>query len=319
MSNYQIKNLQPSDIPALMQVQQEYARQFPGVQVMPGGIYLSPAFHQGEDVFCAYHPNGQMLGFAVVYAQLSQNPEFSTHTVWTEVKIMPAMSRMIGLRETLLEQVLRRVRELTIDQNDAQIELNFQYFPYEVESIAFVTSKGFHHNGSIYVMQRDLNNDLPSIQTPPGFSLKSWRLETQQEREQYVQARNLCFPNAPISLEEWVYFMSSPSWSTATNFAVFDSDQLAGCLTTYWDEEQNRNVSDKIGYTEYIFVCPQWRRKRLASAMISKALNFLQQNGMRYAQLQVRTDNRDALNLYENLGFVIVQESGIYTRKISGA
>ena len=52
--------------------------------------------------------------------------------------------------------------------------------------------------------------------------------------------------------------------------------------------------------------------------MISKALDFLKQNGMRFAQLQVRTDNRDALNLYEKLGFVIVQESGIYTRTISG-
>lgn len=167
-------------------------------------------------------------------------------------------------------------------------------------------------------MQRDLNNNLPSIHAPPGFLLKSWQLESRQEREQYVQARNLCFPNAPISLEEWVYFMSSPSWSTATNFAVFDMDQLAGCLTAFWDAEQNRNLSEKIGYTEYIFVCPQWRRKGLASAMISKALDFLKQNGMRYAQLQVRTDNRDALNLYEKLGFVIVQESGIYTRTISG-
>jgi ribosomal protein S18 acetylase RimI-like enzyme len=95
-------------------------------------------------------------------------------------------------------------------------------------------------------------------------------------------------------------------------------DQLAGCLTAFWDAEQNRNLSEKIGYTEYIFVCPQWRRKGLASAMISKVLDFLKQNGMRFAQLQVRTDNRDALNLYEKLGFVIVQESGIYTRTISG-
>lgn len=39
---------------------------------------------------------------------------------------------------------------------------------------------------------------------------------------------------------------------------------------------------------------------------------------MRYAQLQVCTDNHDALNWYEKLGFVIIQESGIYTRTIAG-
>jgi len=124
-------------------------------------------------------------------------------------------------------------------------------------------------------MQRDLNNNLPSIHAPPGFLLKSWQLESRQEREQYVQARNLCFPNAPISLEEWVYFMSSPSWSTATNFAVFDMDQLAGCLTAFWDAEQNRNLSEKIGYTEYIFVCPQWRQQRIGQRYDLESIGLL--------------------------------------------
>jgi hypothetical protein len=72
MSNFVIKNLETDDLPALMQVQQEYARHHPGVQVLPAGLYLSPAFHNGNDVFCVYHPNGQMLGFSVVYAQLAE-------------------------------------------------------------------------------------------------------------------------------------------------------------------------------------------------------------------------------------------------------
>ncbi len=316
MSNYQIKNLNQKDIPAIMQVQQEYARHYPGVQVMPGDIYLSPAFHQGKDVFCAYHPNGQMLGFGVVYAQLSQKNDQPFQTVWSEVRIVPEMNRMIGLREILLEHILRRIRELTDDNHNKPIELNFQYFPYEVESIAFITSKGFTYTGSIFSMQRDLNKPLPSIQPPPGFVVKPWKLESQEEREIYVKARNLCFPNAPISLEEWVYFMSSPSWSTATNFAVFDTEKLAGCLTAYWDEEQNRSLSEKVGYTEYIFVCPQWRRQGLASALIAEALGFLRDNGLRFAQLQVKTDHRNALELYEKLGFTVNQESGLYTRQI---
>jgi hypothetical protein len=74
MSNFHIKNLEENDLPGIMQVQHEYARQHPGVQILPGGLYLSPAFHQGKDVFFAYHPNGQMLGFAVAYAQAADSP-----------------------------------------------------------------------------------------------------------------------------------------------------------------------------------------------------------------------------------------------------
>lgn len=58
MSNFRIKNFEEVDIPALMQVQREYAHYYPGVQVLPAGLYLSTAFHHGNDVFCAYHPNG---------------------------------------------------------------------------------------------------------------------------------------------------------------------------------------------------------------------------------------------------------------------
>lgn len=314
MVNYQIRNFSVDDISALMQVQEEYAHKHPGVQILPGGIYLSPAFHQGQDVFCAFHPNGQMLGYSVLYVNSPHNDPPSPHVVWAEVKVLPSMNHLVGLRENLMEQILRRLREILLDQSLRKVEINFQYFPYETDSIAFVTSKGYRNQGSVYSMQRDLEHPLPSIHLPPGFLLKPWRLETDFEREQYIHARNLCFPNVPISLEEWIYFMGSPSWSTATNFAVFAADELAGCLTAYWDEENNRNQGTKIGYTEYIFVCPQWRGKGLASAMIASALEYLKTNGMHSAQLQANTNNREALALYERLGYVVVQESGLYSR-----
>jgi ribosomal protein S18 acetylase RimI-like enzyme len=316
MSSFHIKNLQKDEIPALMQVQQEYARHYPGVQVLPGELYLSPAFHQGQDIFCAYHPNGQMLGYSVVYAQLAGEGTKTRHTVWAEVKVVPSMNHVKTLRDSLLDHVLKRTRILTSIHPDLPIELIFQYFPYEEESISFIKSSGFQYSKSVYSMQSDLNKHLPSVPIPSGFQLKPWRLETQSEREQYVQARNQCFPDSPISLEEWIYFMGSPSWSTGTNFAVFENNELVGCLTAYWDTEQNLNLEHKIGYTEYIFVRPQWGGRGIASAMISAALKFLKENGIHYAQLQVKTENRNALRLYEKLGYVISQESGLYSRQI---
>ncbi len=314
MSNFRIKNFQADDIPALMQVQQEYAKHYPGVMVLPAELYLSPAFHQGQDVFCAYHPNGQMLGFSVVYAQLSDDPQRRFHTIWAEVKVIPSMNPVLVLRDALLDHIYKRIKELTSSHTHIPCKVNFQYFPYEVESIAFVKNRGFKYSTSVYSMQRDLADFLPPIILPSEFQLKPWRLETQAEKEQYVQARNLCFPDSPISLEEWIYFMGSSSWLSGTNFAVFQKEQLVGCLTAFWDEEQNRSQKQKIGYTEYIFVCPPWRRRGIATAMITSALQYLKDHEIKFAQLQVKTDNRDALHLYEKLGFVISQESGLYTR-----
>ncbi|HSM25556.1 MAG TPA: GNAT family N-acetyltransferase, partial [Anaerolineaceae bacterium] len=72
----------------------------------------------------------------------------------------------------------------------------------------------------------------------------------------------------------------------------------------------------KIGYTEYIFVCPPWRRRGIATALITTALQYLKDHGIDFAQLQVKTENRDALRLYEKIGYVISQESGLFTRLI---
>ncbi|HSM25719.1 MAG TPA: GNAT family N-acetyltransferase, partial [Anaerolineaceae bacterium] len=288
MSNFRIKNFQADDIPALMQVQQEYAKHYPGVMVLPGELYLSPAFHQGQDVFCAYHPNGQMLGFSVVYAQLSEDLQNQFHTIWAEVKVIPSMNPVQILRDTLLDQVYKRVKDLTSSHDSIPSKVIFQYFPYEAESIAFVKNKGFNYSTSVYSMQRDLGEFLPPILLKPEFLLKPWRLESQTEIEQYVQARNLCFPDVPISLEEWIYFMGSNAWATGTNFAVFQNEELVGCLTAYWDEEQNRDQKQKIGYTEYIFVCPPWRRRGIATALITTALQYLKDHGIDFAQLQVK-------------------------------
>jgi len=43
-------------------------------------------------------------------------------------------------------------------------------------------------------------------------------------------------------------------------------------------------------------------------------LHYLKQHRIDYAELQVKTNNREALQLYEKLGFAINQESGIYSR-----
>ena len=99
-------------------------------------------------------------------------------------------------------------------------------------------------------MERSLKKPIPKIAPPAGIRIQPWKMESTPEQATYVQARNESFPDAPIRLDEWIYFMQSTQWALGTNIAAFDGEQLAGCMTVFWNE-----VVDPHGGYERIYFC----------------------------------------------------------------
>lgn len=309
MSLFKIRNFQQEDIPALMRLQESYAYQHQGVKVIASEVYASPAFHGGKDVFCLFHPNGQLLAYAAILPQFSSSANGQSHVIWAEIKADPILADSATIKDQLFTCLRRRIQELSEQQPALPLELRFQYLPHEESAIHYVSNKGAYTTMSIYQMSRPLNLSIPLIESPQGIEIRSWKMESTAEQAMYVQARNECFPEAPIRLDAWIYFMQSTEWALGTQIAAFDGRQLAGSLTVYWNEV----VDPEIGYSEDIFVRPDWRRRKIAPAMIAAGLRYLQEHGLRAARLEVRATNRNALSLYESLGYRLEEESNVYT------
>jgi ribosomal protein S18 acetylase RimI-like enzyme len=194
--------------------------------------------------------------------------------------------------------------------------LTFQYFPSETASIEYVTSKGCRHTESVFAMRRDLSMEIPPPTPLDGIDICSWRMESEVEQQMYVQARNECFPEAPVALEDWQYFMRSPYWAVGTKLAAFEANKLVGNVALFWDEAENQKAARKIGFTEYIFVRPAWRGKNIARSLINAGLVYLKQHGLSEAHLEVRAENRSALRLYVNLGYEVLRESRFYVLEL---
>ena len=165
-------------------------------------------------------------------------------------------------------------------------------------------------------MRRDLAQPIPTIHPPDGIRLQRWRMESQSEQEQYVAARNECFPEAPAKLEDWQYFLRSPMWAVGTSIAAFASDELAGNVTVYWNPDSNRQSGVQAGHTENIFVRSAWRGQGIAPAMIVEGMQYLRDHGMTEARLEVRALNENALGLYRKLGYEVVQQSRFYAKEL---
>ena len=301
------------DIASVLELQKAHAEVYPDARVIPGDLYLSPGFGNGQNVFCAFHENGRIAGYAPLYSVLMRDQSNLPHTFWTEIKVHPADEQGSEIKDQLFERLLVRTRELARGFPGHPIHLTFQYFPSETASIDYVTSKGCRHTESVFTMRRDLSLEVQSL--PPlqeDIIIRPWRMESQAEQQAYVTARNECFPEAPVELGEWQYFMQSPQWSVGTTIAAFHDDQLVGNTAVFWDEAGNQKSGRKIGYTEYIFVLPAWRGKNLARRMINAGLRHLKEHGLDEAHLEVRAQNQGALRLYFDLGFEVLRESRFY-------
>jgi ribosomal protein S18 acetylase RimI-like enzyme len=83
-------------------------------------------------------------------------------------------------------------------------------------------------------------------------------------------------------------------------------------MTVFWNEV----VDPQVGFSEYIFVRPAWRGRKIAPAIICEGLHYLQDHGLQKAQLEVRATNSKATDLYQVLGYELVQDSGLYVIRI---
>jgi ribosomal protein S18 acetylase RimI-like enzyme len=316
MKKITIRTLVASQLPAVMNLQAAYAAVYPDVPIIPGEQYLSPAFAAGQNVFCAIDECGTLIGYAPLYPVLTHGPLSLPHTLWTEIKVHADCTASHEIKDQLLERILSRARELTQESPGHRVHLTFQYFPTEIASIEYVLSKGCSYTESAFTMKRDLSCEIPPPVSSQEILIRPWRMESEAEQRCYVQARNECFPEAPLRLEDWQYFMQSPYWSVGTTFAAFDGEALTGNVAVFWDELENQRSGRTIGFTEYIFVRPQWRGKNIARSLINAGLAHLKQQGLEEAHLEVRAKNEGALGLYRSLGYEVIRESQFYVLEL---
>lgn len=316
MKNITIQPFTSSQIRSVTDLQSAYTAVYRDAPIIPGEHYLSPAFEGGHNVFCAIDECGDLKGYAPLYPVILRDGSSLPHTLWTEIKTYPADESSNEIKDQLLERILVRAHEVTADFPGHPVHLTFQYFPAETASIAYVLSKGCQYTESVFTMRRDLSTEIEHVAPAEGIAVYPWRMERETEQQQYVQARNECFPEAPIALEDWQYFMQSPFWSVGTTLAAFQGDELVGNVALFWDEAENERSGRKIGFTEYIFVRPAWRGKHLARCLITKGLAHLKACGLTEAHLEVRAQNESALRLYADLGYEVLRESRFYVLKL---
>ncbi|UNX53391.1 GNAT family N-acetyltransferase [Georgenia sp. TF02-10] len=183
-----------------------------------------------------------------------------------------------------------------------------------------VTSRGFTPRRWYTEMRRDLSLPLPEVQLDRLLTVEPWSADLD---DAVRRAHNRAFadhwgsqPHTPESWQESrTHF--APQWSFVALDRSSDRTQVAGYLMSARYEQDWPALGWTEGYTDLIGVLPEWRGRRLASALLTAAMAAYRADGMEYAGLDVDSDNlTGAVGLYAKLGYEPTRTSAMYSIEI---
>jgi ribosomal protein S18 acetylase RimI-like enzyme len=177
---------------------------------------------------------------------------------------------------------------------------------YQLDWIACLGSSGYRvvrrFNNMLYTL-----GEAPSMPMPAGLEVRPVLPEHMRKIWEAQKEMNAgLFENVA---EDWLdekypAWLANPENNPRFWQVAWEGDQLAGMVLARIDKKENEKQSGKHGYTEHIFVRPQWRGRGLASALIARSLQVLKEQGVTEAELGVDAENESAaFRLYERLGY----------------
>jgi ribosomal protein S18 acetylase RimI-like enzyme len=196
--------------------------------------------------------------------------------------------------DDLLNTVVARARAIRNQFPGKKVTLRHTIASDDIEEIDFYLSNGFITKQNHLVMKRDLTETIPHFPLLSNINIINWKMETNEEQEKYLRAEAAGDPFGICwSLNHLKWTKSGAEWDT---FTAFDGNEVVGSVMTW-------GLGDKRSATENIFVLPDYRRQGIAKAIITEALIFLKEKGKTEATLGVFGDNKNAIALYQSLGY----------------
>jgi len=190
----------------------------------------------------------------------------------------------------------------------------------EKGAIILLENSGYQPIRHFYQMVRPDLDNIPDNSLPGGLEIRPvtekhypaiWKHvnETSQDEWGYTEPTE----DAYRKWLEHPHFQPK-LWQIAWDK---DTDEVVGTVLTCISHEENEQFGRKRGYTEGIGVSQKWRRKGVASALISLSLKAQKAAGMRESALVADTeDASNVTRLYEKCGFQVMSKDTIYRKPL---
>jgi GNAT superfamily N-acetyltransferase len=287
---------------------------FPSVAGLKVDWAPSPSFDPVTDA-CVAEEDGAM----VALARTSQRERAGEVVHAVQVWVRPDRQRR-GLGSRLLAWGEDRARRLAAGASGRAAELPHRFGGVtdqgNVAGVALLTTAGYAPFRFHSEMRRDLAEPIPDAPMPDGLEVRP--VEAPHHRAVWLadaEAFRDHWDASVVHEEDFVQFFAHPDIDTSLWQVAWDGDEIAGMVINGINRGENRRTGIDVGWLDDVSTRRPWRRRGLASALISRSLTLLRERGMTLAALGVDTENpTGALGIYERFGFRPVKTWAFYRK-----
>jgi mycothiol synthase len=274
-----------------------------------------PGVNPQTDFFVA-EAGGRPVGFAGVDAQAGQR---ENNLAYCGGVVDPDYRRK-GVGTRLMQAAEKRATELMSGySNSFPKYLSVFSRSTQPDMIALLESRGMAPARYFFGMQRDLTADLPAAPAPGGLSIRTYRPEDEcAAHAAFDEAFRDHWNYEPLSLDMFRHeFTRLPHFRPDLWFLAWDGEAIAGFTFNMVDPEYMKRVGRQEGQVAEVGVRRAWRKRGLATALLSHSLHALRQAGMDFAILGVDAANpTGALSIYERAGFRELRRNIVYRKQL---
>lgn len=263
-------------------------------------------------------PSGELVAFGLVRMP-------ATHGEVVEISLWGGIHpewRGLGLGRELVGMQVRAGREIASESEVREATLVMHVDEGHEDLTDLLVRDGFATKQSYVQMRRSLKDP---VVVPDASAFISLVPLTEEYDAQVRAAHNAIrlenMGSNTLSAQQWVAERAymERSWSFAALDTLGDRPRLAGYIISgrYEQDWQARGWSE--GYIDEIAIYDEARRNRLLKALLGKAMEAYQRDGIDYAGIdipaQVGAEEPD-VDFFLSLGFEITGRTFIYSKHI---
>ena len=316
-----IRNYCPDDLPSLVALINEadaHDRLERATTLQELAHEMSfPTARPETDCFLAWDGD-RLVGYSDLYVRTGDANIDKKSTIYCWGVVHPRWRRR-GVGRRLLERSYRRAEEYLPDLKVRRI--NFQCNSRDVEQgrIALYESLDMVQVRYFVNLARPLNGNLPPVEVPAGFRLRTF--DPQRDAESVWQVDNSAFRDhwgySEGDLGDFLHWIELPHIRPDLWFLAEDetTGDLVGLGLNVIDPDWIAQTGRQEGYVNTLAVLREVRKRGLGTALLVQSLHALHNAGMEAAHLHADADNlTGAMRLYERVGFRVRKTSMAYQR-----
>lgn len=213
-----------------------------------------------------------------------------------EICVKDGIAEQELVERQLIQAVKQRLQQIKEKYPDKKLCIRCWCKESEYDKQQQLLELGFTGNNITWIMGFDLEHtEIPDAVIPEEIAVELLD-GTEEELRAYLTANELGYNKVQDAEGELRFRLGDERTKL---FAAWDGERVVSSVTVW-------HISDDRAATENIFTIPEYRRKKIGTKTIGKALTYLKEQGYKLATLTCVGDNGDAIALYTQIGYKVV-------------